>query len=406
MSEFMPPLKLLFVSPSFPYPPRRGFEMLSYHRIRLLSLRHSIVLAFIDDGTVKPDDLDHMRSFCERLIPLPLSKFQKATGVFRSLFSNKPLQVGMYNHPILARILKKVCSDGSFDILHAYMLRLSGIIPAGGPPVVIDLIDSMIVNFERRIPFASWPMKLLLWEEVRRLRRYEPAVASQHTHVLVSEMDRDAINQNGDVIPLGVDTSIFYPGGKRDCPKSILFSGNMFYSPNLQAVEWFLAHCWPTLHARHPALTFRIAGNGPPAGLLAKHGCAGILVLGSVPSVADEIRRTSVAVAPMQSGSGMQFKILEAMACATPVVATSRGLGAIRAIGNTSIVIADDPASTIDAIECLLGDDRLAMDIGNGGLDVVRRIYTWEAHCIALNSLYSRVLASTLSHLRPVPPTA
>ncbi len=325
-----------------------------------------------------------------------MPKLSRLCGLASAALSGTPFQVGFFSSHVAARSIQNLSESGQFDLVHIYMLRLGELIPDVRVPVVLDLIDSMSVNFERRIPFASWPVRILLHEEVRRLKRYEPTRAAQFPHVLVSEIDRDAVGKNGWVIPLGVDTSVFHPcdGLKKSSP-IVIFTGNMFYEPNQQAVAWFLEHCWPRLHKQFPTLQFRIAGNSPPDWLLSRHGAKGISVLGSVPSIANEVRQATIAIAPMQSGSGMQFKILESMACAVPVIASTLGLGAIKAIDNESILLADTPEATYIAIDRLLNDALLYQRIGYGGLELIRTSYTWESHCSELLNLYSHVLKNS-----------
>jgi polysaccharide biosynthesis protein PslH len=389
-------MNLLFITPSLPYPARRGFELIPYHRIRMLSRQHDITLAYIDDGSSQPEHIKHMQSLCKKLIPVQLPKLSKLFGLASATFSGIPFQVGLFSSYASARSIQKLSTSEKFDLIHVYMLRLGELIPDVKCPVVLDLIDSMSVNFERRIPFASWPIRILLHEEVRRLKRYEPTRAAQFPHIFVSKIDRNAVGKNGWVIPLGVDTSVFNPcDGSQKTTPAIIFTGNMFYEPNQQAVAWFLEHCWPRIHTQFPSLQFRVAGNSPPDWLLSQHGTNGISVLGSVPSIANEVRQATIAIAPMQSGSGMQFKILESMACAVPVIASTLGLGAIKATDNESILLADTPEATNHAIGRLLNDASLHQRIGRGGLEVIRNSYTWESHCSELSNIYDHVLKQT-----------
>lgn len=391
---------LLYITPSLPYPPRRGFEVIPFHRLRLLSDDFRITLAFIDNGSVKPTDIDQLRAFCISIIPLPLSSLGRFGGLAKSTFTGIPFQVGCFTNSHIRRLLADLCNTNTFDIIHAYMLRLAELIPRTKTPVVIDLVDSMILNFERRIPNAPLHKKLILREEVRRLRIYEPSIARSYPYIVVSDIDRNCIGGSGTVIPLGIDTSCFHPGETPSDGESLIFTGNMFYEPNQQAVKWFLNHCWPALRRRKPNLALRIAGNDPPSWLKAQHGFDGIAVFGSVPSIADEIRRAHVAVAPMQSGSGMQFKILEAMACGKPVVATKLGRGAILAEHQRSIVIADTPDDTISAILDLLDNSDHARNISLGGLRLVQQHYTWESHCDKVRGIYDSLISNPSQHTK------
>ena len=102
-------------------------------------------------------------------------------------------------------------------------------------------------------------------------------------------------------------------------------------------------------------------------------------ITGRVASVGDVIKTSTVAIAPMQSGSGMQIKILEAMACGVPVVATSLGLGDIKAVPESDILIGDSPEDFTEMVIRLIRSEELNQYVGNNGLKFVESNHSWDS---------------------------
>ena len=122
-----------------------------------------------------------------------------------------------------------------------------------------------------------------------------------------------------------------------------------------------------------------IVGSNPTASVkkLAENN-ESIIVKGYVESVSKEISKATVAIAPMQLGSGMQFKILEAMACGVPVVTTPMGLGDIAAKKNEAILVAEDPTEFSRHVINLIGDSTLNFKIGAAGYQYVKNYHDIE----------------------------
>jgi glycosyltransferase involved in cell wall biosynthesis len=91
----------------------------------------------------------------------------------------------------------------------------------------------------------------------------------------------------------------------------------------------------------------------------------------------DFLRTAEVSIAPMQSGSGMQFKVLEAMACAVPTVVTRLGLGDIRAVHQEHTLVADDARAFAEAIRTLFADEALRHRLGYAGAKLVQESHNW-----------------------------
>jgi glycosyltransferase involved in cell wall biosynthesis len=135
-----------------------------------------------------------------------------------------------------------------------------------------------------------------------------------------------------------------------------------------------------------------IAGNNPRPEVIALRSDNKVTVTGRVASLAAVLNSSRVSIAPMQSGSGMQFKILEAMACGVPVIASTLGLGDIAAVDGQDIILADTPDSFTDAVISLLQSESLREKIGDAGLRYVQAHHSWDA----INERFEQTLLSTV----------
>ena len=134
---------------------------------------------------------------------------------------------------------------------------------------------------------------------------------------IVSNKDFQNINsKNIFTLPIGINLDFVKRIKNLNNNNRIIFTGNMNYFPNLEAIEWFIKNCWFNIKFKIKDCELYIVGRNPTKKLLkliAKEDK--IFVTGEVKSVFDYIKTSSLAIAPMQSGSGMQNKIIEAMAC-------------------------------------------------------------------------------------------
>jgi glycosyltransferase involved in cell wall biosynthesis len=157
----------------------------------------------------------------------------------------------------------------------------------------------------------------------------------------------------------------------------IVFSGNLEYHPNIEAVKWFATAIWPRLRERNSGLTWNLVGRNPEAisGLI--RGDSRIKIIGPVDDAVAAIASARVAVVPLLSGSGTRFKILEAWAARRAVVSTTIGAEGLGARDEEHLQIADDPARFATAVQALLDDPHGARAMGDAGRALYLDRYTW-----------------------------
>jgi len=173
---------------------------------------------------------------------------------------------------------------------------------------------------------------------------------------------------------------------------SYIFTGNMRYFPNERAVLHFARDIFPLIQEVLPDAKFRVIGAGPSQRVKRlENENKAIRVLGFVNSMSDHINLASVSVCPMLVGSGMQFKILEALACGIPVVATSVAKGDIQVYEGDGLFIADEPAAFADRVVGIIEDENLRTNIADKAPKAVERRYSWRRSNSAIDRIYSEL---------------
>lgn len=390
-------MNLLYITPRFPYPPLRGDQAVPYYRLRCLSRTHTITLLSMYERDAELEGIAELSKYCKEIHVVKLSYLKSVCNVaLYGATSSLPLQVIYYRSAAFRSKLDWLLANQKFDLIHGYMLRMAPYMSNSPIPTILELIDSMRLNWERRVSVEQIPQKWFLQEELRRVVKYERGIAKDFNRLLVvSEKDRVCIpGENVGVIPLGVDVGSFKPVSHGEQSLSIVFSGNMGYSPNICAVLWFVQKCLPKIQKEFPGISFIVIGVNPPKILRDLAHKKGVSITGFVKSIPERLSRATIAIAPMQSGSGMQFKILEAMACGLPVVTTSIGLGDIQAVPGKDLVVSDNPEDFAQSTITLLNSAELRDSIGKNARDYVVRNHSWEKVSSKVEEAYSAAIKS------------
>jgi polysaccharide biosynthesis protein PslH len=159
----------------------------------------------------------------------------------------------------------------------------------------------------------------------------------------------------------------------------IVFSGNLEYHPNIEAVRWFASDIWPRLREKNKDLTWNLVGRNPEAIRALVKNDSRVKVTGPVDNAVAAIAAARVVVVPLLSGSGTRFKILEAWAAQRAVVSTSIGAEGLGACDGEQLLIANDASIFVGAVQELLDDRARGRKIGTAGRALYLEHYTWPA---------------------------
>lgn len=282
------------------------------------------------------------------------------------------------------------------DVVHVSSGRLAALGRSLKPvPAVLAALDAWHLNVAAKAELASGPRRAALAVEGLRVRRFIAREYPEFDGVaVVSEGDRDALRAVAPgldpvVIPNGVDAETFSPGAESERERgAVVFSGAMDYPPNETAAVFLVRDVMPRVWDREPGAHLWLVGRSPSPAVGALAG-ERVTVTGEVSEMPPWLRRAAVYVCPMVSGTGIKNKLLEALACAAPVVCTTLACRGLTAVPGEHLVVADDAASLAAEIGRLLGDEAAAGTIGEAGRAYVLENHTWDATARRFEALYA-----------------
>jgi glycosyltransferase involved in cell wall biosynthesis len=152
----------------------------------------------------------------------------------------------------------------------------------------------------------------------------------------------------------------------------------MDYRANVDAVCWLAAEAWPAVRAALPEARFLVVGRGPAPAVRALHGRDGIIVTGAVADVRPYLRAATACVVPLRVARGIQNKVLEAMACAQPVVVSPAVRACLEAATGDEVVTAADGPGFSRALVDLARDEARRTALGRAARAFVERHHQWE----------------------------
>ena len=269
-------------------------------------------------------------------------------------------------------------------------------------PVVVDWVDSFVLYYWRAL--AMHLRRGSLGAVVSDLRHLLPYYLQERYYgrraalnLLASPIDKrclDAVTgRPSRNLALLNGLSISRATHAPKASSRLIFTGNMDFPPNYEAAIWFIDEVFPLVRQQRPDVTFRVAGRNPVPALLSRAG-EGVEIVGDVPDLPAEIASGGLYVAPMISGGGFKNKIIEAIACGTVVVSTSRGVEFLDSAVRELQLTADSPGAFAERVLEVLGNPGSY----NANLAALRsRItaeYTWDRRAEELLAHLPEVFAA------------
>jgi sugar transferase (PEP-CTERM/EpsH1 system associated) len=390
--------EILFLAHRIPYPPDRGDKIRSWHLLEHLGRLGRVHLAcFADDSA----DAAHLPALRERMgdslgeAHVEIRTTAKAVAGARALLEGRPVSLTLFDSASMRRFVADMVSRPSVGTVFAFSGQMAQFVPDGiAQRFVMDFGDMDSAKFAA-YGEQGGPLAAIHRREAGKLFAFERSVAARaDISLFVSEAEaglfREQARLDGaDIRPLqnGVDLDFYDPGAafERLEPGGplIVFTGQMDYAPNIDAVTWFADSVLPLV----PDARFAIVGRKPPEAVTRLGGRDRVLVTGTVADVRSWLTAADVVVAPLRIARGIQNKVLEAMAMARPVVASPAAFEGIEAEPGRDLIVAGSAEAQAEAIRTLLADRPAAEAIGKAARRRMADAYRWERRLAPLTEM-------------------
>jgi len=391
-------LKILFLANRVPYPPFRGDKLKIFNLAKKLCATHELHLLTFAQNEEDWTYSEELKKIFTSVHFIDLPKWKSAMNCIGGLFNAIPFQVHYFRSEAMKLAIKELLEKEKFDVVHVQHLRMAQYLEDKMEiPRILDLPDAFSLYWKRKQANTKNPI-LRFFEnlEQKRVFKYEKILSKYNLSLVCSREDKHYLEQqhqlnNISLLPNGVDTSNFYPRPHDySHNQTLLFTGNMDYGPNIDAVSYFTEEILPKVKIQFPTVKFVIAGQRPVPKVLALAN-ESVQVTGFIPNLADQYDAASVVVAPLRFGAGTQNKVLEAMAMGVPVVCSNIGFEGLGIESGQGAIMQTDPEDFAQSIISLLVSEEKRKKVGQQGVVVIQNKFSWDIIARQLSAYFGSI---------------
>ncbi len=391
--------KVLIVSPLYPYPEYKdgASKIIANLLIENESYTSSLVCIVQES-----DDLNGDFEF-DRLDYGKVSKL----GVTRNwLFTSNPITTSRYINCFASMTSYLKDNHSKYDVIHlatTFLLPILNDLSAEVKnKIILFPIDSLHLYNGRRLEKTNFGFKKLAYYfEYLKVKRFEKKYYRMvKTSCFVSKIDSNHNDglleyKRSRVIPNGVDVEFFTADETVAKEKSLIFTGNVDYAPNKDAVDVFVNKIFPEFLKQHPSYKLYIVGVASKE-TIDEFSSENVVVTGFVDDLRDYMNKAVVYVSPLRFGSGIKNKVLEAMSMNMPIVGTPVSYDGIDVDFNSVVEVSepDDVSEWLQVLNSIIGDSQKRNTLGENARKVIEMKYSWKG----VRSQYGEVYADSINN--------
>lgn len=391
-------MKILMLTPYLPYPLLSGGQIRTYNLLKKLAQKHEITLFPLIKEESERQYIPELEKYCAKVKVFKRSRKPfTIRNIYKTLISSYPFLVIRNHVPEIIGAVKAELAHNDYDLIHAETFYMMPHLPETKVPVILVEQTIEYLGYESYAKKAPFFLKPLLQIDISKIKKWERHFwRSAKKLIVMSQADKDYIAQEVadknkiEVVANGVD-SAWFNKKRRKLPTqpTVLSVGTFNWLPNIEAVKFLVNRVWPLLRQQVKNAQLWIVGNAPTAEILNfQKKDSGIKVTGNIPDIRDAFKGAHVVAAPVFSGKGTRYKILEAMAAGTPVVATSIAVEGLGVENGKHVIIADSAAEMADRIARLFSRPKERELLARRAKKFVTSRYDWKYISSKLDEVY------------------
>lgn len=394
-------MKILMLTPYLPFPLHSGGQIRTYNLLKQLSHKHDVTLfALIKDDHEK-QYIPELEKYCTKVRVFKRSKKPfTITNVIKTALSSYPfLVIRNYVHDVKEAVYDELVSE-HYDVIHAETFYMMPHLPPTTIPIILVEQTIEYLGYESYAAKTPHFIQSLLKIDIKKIKKWEKFFWNYCDQLVVmSEEDKKFIaaeignKKKIEVVENGVDTEWFSQKERQE-PKepTILSVGTFKWLPNIEAVTFLVEKVWPIVYSKIPEAKLWIVGAAPTKKILQfAQDNAAITVTGNIPDIRDAFTHSHTLVAPVFSGKGTRYKILEALASGTPVVATETAVEGLGVEHGVHVMISNTAEGMAKLVAELLQSKALREKLASNGRKYVNDHFDWQLISKKLDIIYQRI---------------
>ncbi len=378
-------MKILIITPRIPFPPYRGDKLKIFNLSKTLARTNSVTILTFHENSKYSEYIQEIKKFGIEIRTISLPLINSLINMLLAVFSKTPFQVAYYYSKKMKTEINKAVKEGSYDVIYFHLIRSAQYLDStvqSKAIKVIDFTDDVSLYLSRfaeitKNPFKKIPLRI----EAGRIERYEKIAQQFDTLFICSENDRDylirkKLHPNIQFLRNGFDSEYFQVEKIPFEKHRIIFTGNMPYFPNRDAVKYFAKEVFPGVLNKYPDSKFYIVGQKPKNDVK-KLSSENIFVTGFVKDIKREYLLSEVNVVPIRFGAGTLNKVIESLSLGIPTIATSMSVAGLPAEIKKYILLADDSKAMLEKIIYVFENSCVRDEMMNEAREVVFNLLNW-----------------------------
>ncbi|MCA0950245.1 glycosyltransferase [Shewanella chilikensis] len=387
-------MKILVLTPRFPYPVVGGDRLRIHELCKSLSQEHQVDLlslteyaneadSYIDDGVYN------------KVHTIYLPKWKSYINSLFALFTPQPIQTKYYQYSKFQHKLNDIYSN--YDLIICHLIRMANYVESINCPKILEMTDAISLNYSRyKTVNKTFDLRSIIYKiEQSRLYKYETKIVDKFSGTfLVSDYDKKYLfpkgKNNVHIASNGVSVDSFRPIFCSNS-KKLVFIGNMYSSQNMDAALWFAKEVMPLLLQVDREYTFHVIGRIKVNDAKKFSNLSNVNIIGAVDNVNIACKEALAGICSVRLAAGVQNKILEYMAMKLPVISSEEGYQGLAAKVGYDILVCKDAEEFRDRVLQLSNNRCEAEKVSEAGYRYVLNYHSWSKKLSPLHSLIDKI---------------
>ena len=409
-------MRILFLLPDFPYPPKSGGRLKIFNELLFLSKRHQCdILCF---GTIT----EKQKSDLLKALPQinSLHTVPQISGIFKQLLTlmcllcGLPPSFGAFSSARFKAALKKHLIQVNYDVIHYDIINIAQYLPVASRLASVhspnDATSLVYFRVAKKMPWSI--SKIFMFISAINLRRFERCSYQNFSKVhVVSNTDAEYLKNlnpliNVDVIPITLNddelvklTPLERAVNRKTQNFKIICTGNLGNSLIAEGVQNFIKYALPLIVNKVPKAEFIMLGQNLKSSLYEQFlGNKNIKFYSWVDNYRSFLAKGDVVLMPDCLGPpGAKTRAIQAMGLGLPIIGTVSAFDGIPFTNGKHGLIYSNMEECAELILMLFKDKAMRDALGDNAHTLIKN--TFSLHI--LGPRYERLyLNAILEHKR------